>query len=84
MGGCFAVTPAPWEIPPAGVGAPGLPAEVPSYWMIYFDVDSVDESFRRAVAAGASEMVAPSDFAGGRFAILTDPQGAMFGLLKTS
>jgi predicted enzyme related to lactoylglutathione lyase len=52
--------------------------------MIYFDVDSVDESFRRAIEAGASEMVAPSDFPGGRFAFLTDPQGAMFGLLKTS
>jgi predicted enzyme related to lactoylglutathione lyase len=64
--------------------SPGLPAEVPSYWMIYFDVDSVEDSFRRAVEAGASEMVAPSDFPGGRFAILTDPQGAMFGLLKTS
>lgn len=63
--------------------SPGLPAEVPSYWMIYFDVSSVDDTFQRAVSAGASEMVAPSEFPGGRFAILTDPQGAMFGLLTT-
>jgi predicted enzyme related to lactoylglutathione lyase len=27
-------------------------------------------------------MLAPQDFLGGRFAILSDPQGAMFGLLK--
>jgi predicted enzyme related to lactoylglutathione lyase len=27
-------------------------------------------------------MVAPSPMPGGRFAIINDPQGAMFGLLK--
>jgi predicted enzyme related to lactoylglutathione lyase len=27
-------------------------------------------------------MLAPQDFAGGRFAILADPQGAAFGLLR--
>ena len=33
--------------------------------------------------AGATEMVAPGEFPGGRFAIVSDPQGAMFRLLKT-
>jgi predicted enzyme related to lactoylglutathione lyase len=28
-------------------------------------------------------MVAPGEFPGGRFAIVSDPQGAMFRLLKT-
>jgi len=37
---------------------------------------------RKAIEAGAREMLAPQDFAGGRFAILGDPQGATFGLLK--
>src|SRR6266540_852792 len=32
--------------------------------------------------AGGMEMQAPQDFPGGRFAILSDPQGAAFGLLK--
>ncbi len=63
--------------------SPGLPAEVPSYWMIYFDVADVDDGYRRALEAGATEVVQPSEFPGGRFAIVTDPQGAMFGLLKT-
>jgi predicted enzyme related to lactoylglutathione lyase len=27
-------------------------------------------------------MMAPQDFPGGRFAIVSDPQGAAFGLLK--
>ncbi len=63
---------------------PMVPAEVPSYWMVYFFVDEVDGSFRKAIEAGAREMLAPQDFPGGRFAILGDPQGAAFGLLKTT
>ena len=59
-----------------------VPAEVPSYWMVYFAVDDVDGSFRKAIEAGGREMLAPQDFPGGRFAILADPQGAVFGLLK--
>ena len=31
---------------------------------------------------GAKEMVAPADFPGGRFAIVSDPQGATFGLMS--
>ena len=61
---------------------PMVPAEVPSYWMVYFNVDDVDGSFRKAIDAGAQEMVPPQDFPGGRFAILGDPQGATFGLLR--
>lgn len=59
-----------------------VPAEVPSYWLVYFNVDDVDGAFKKAVGAGAKEMLTPQDFPGGRFAILTDPQGASFGLLK--
>lgn len=61
---------------------PMVPAEVPSYWMPYFNVDSVEASFARAMELGATELVAPSDMPGGRFAIVQDPQGAMFGLLR--
>ena len=61
-----------------------VPAQVPSYWMVYFEVSDVDGSFRKATEAGAQVMLAPQDFPGGRFAILTDPQGAVFGLLHTA
>jgi uncharacterized protein len=65
-----------WEMDPA------IPDDVPSYWQVYFTVDDVDDAFRRSVEAGATAMVAPQDFPGGRFAIVTDPQGASFGLLR--
>jgi predicted enzyme related to lactoylglutathione lyase len=61
-----------------------VPAEVPSYWMVYFNVADVDAASSKATAAGARELLAPQDFPGGRFAILTDPQGASFGLLRMS
>jgi uncharacterized protein len=63
---------------------PMVPAQVPSYWLPYFTVADVDGWFRSALDQGAREMVAPMDFPGGRFAILQDPQGATFGLLKTA
>jgi predicted enzyme related to lactoylglutathione lyase len=61
---------------------PMVPAEVPSYWMVYFNVGDVDAAFNKATDAGAREMVPPQDFPGGRFAIVGDPQGAIFGLMK--
>jgi predicted enzyme related to lactoylglutathione lyase len=61
---------------------PNIPAEVPSYWSVYFKVDDVDATFQKGIELGATEMVAPEDYPGGRFAILSDPQGAMFALYK--
>ncbi len=62
---------------------PMVPPEVPSYWLVYFAVDDVDGAFRSVLDAGGNEMLAPMDFPGGRFAIVGDPQGAAFGLLRT-
>jgi predicted enzyme related to lactoylglutathione lyase len=50
--------------------------------MVYFTVDDVDNSFRTAIGAGGREMLAAHDFPGGRFAILSDPRGAVFGVIK--
>jgi len=67
-----------WEMNPT------VPPEVPSYWQIYFNVDDVDAAYRKALDLGGKEMLAPQDFPGGRFAIVSDPEGASFGLLKTA
>jgi uncharacterized protein len=61
-----------------------VPPDVPSYWLAYFEADDVDETFGRAVGAGARVIVAPMDFPGGRFAIVGDPQAAVFGIVRTA
>ncbi|MFI5283371.1 MAG: VOC family protein [Candidatus Dormibacterales bacterium] len=61
---------------------PMVPEQVPSYWMPYFEVDDVDNSLAKAKSLGATEMMGATEFNGGRFAIVTDPQGATLGLLK--
>lgn len=55
---------------------------MPSYWVVYFGIDDIDSAYKTAIDAGAREMVAPQNFPGGRFAIVSDPQDAFFGLLK--
>jgi predicted enzyme related to lactoylglutathione lyase len=61
-----------------------MPAGTPSYWGIYFSVDDVDATAKAVVEAGGTQMVEPQDYFGGRFAIMSDPQGAAFGLFKSS
>lgn len=62
---------------------PMAPAEMPSYWLVYFNVADVDTAYKTAMDAGGREMLPPTEYPGGRFAILADPQGAAFGLLRT-
>jgi uncharacterized protein len=59
-----------------------VPAGAPNFWLVYFGVDDVDAAARTAVELGGRELSPPHDFPGGRFAIVTDPQGATFGLLR--
>ena len=52
-------------------------------WLIYFGVDDVDAAFEKAKTLGASVHVPPSDIPNvGRFAFLSDPQGAPFYIMK--
>ena len=57
-------------------------AGAPSQWMVYFAVDDVDAAFRTALDQGGREVSAPQAYPGGKYAIVTDPQGAAFGLLE--
>ena len=60
-----------------------VPAFVPSYWMPYFQVADVDASVAKVNALGGSVTVPPTDIpTAGRFAIVSDPQGAMFAVFK--
>ena len=59
------------------------PAEVPSFWLPYFAVDDCDASFARAQSLGAAESAAPFAVPNvGRMAVLADPQGASFAIIR--
>lgn len=62
---------------------PMVPAGTPSYWLVYFGVDDVKATFEKAIGLGARELVPPQSYPGGEFAIVSDPQGAAFGLYKS-
>jgi uncharacterized protein len=62
---------------------PDLPAEMPDSWTVYFGSADVDSDAQKAADAGATVVVQPTDIPGtGRFAVLVDPQGAVFALFK--
>jgi len=56
------------------------PADVPPHWLAYFAVDDVDAAVGAAQEGGGTVLVAPMDVPAGRFAVLTDPQGAAFAV----
>jgi uncharacterized protein len=63
--------------------APRQPPLEHTAWVTYFAVEDVDAKTEAAKAAGASQVVPPSDIPNvGRFSWLRDPQGALFGLFK--
>lgn len=52
-------------------------------WIFYVEVADCDGTAAQAVDAGGSILTPPSDIPGtGRFAVLADPQGAVFGILQ--
>src|SRR6187551_1128129 len=70
--------------PAAGIMAmPGdLSPNVPSHWIQYIGTRDVDGTADAAVRAGGSVVKAPTNMQGaGRYALLADPQGAMFAIL---
>lgn len=60
-----------------------VPAEVPSYWMPYFAVRNADETAALARDRGGRVLVEPTDVSVGRFAVVADVQGAVFGILRS-
>lgn len=62
---------------------PGMPAEVPDHWLVYFGSADLDADTARAAELGATTVVGPTEIPGtGRFAVLVDPQGAAFALYQ--
>jgi predicted enzyme related to lactoylglutathione lyase len=67
----------------AGAMNPPMPG-IPPMWGIYFTVDDTDASVEKAKSLGGAVMNGPMDIEPGRFAVLADPQGAVFNVIKMS
>lgn len=59
-----------------------LPNEVPPHWFVWFTVADVDGSIERVKSLGGSIERTPWDTMFGRMAVVSDPQGPVFGLVQ--
>lgn len=72
------------DIPVAGaMPTPSqVPDEVPAFWLSYFTVEDCDVAVARVQELGGSVLGPPHTLEGvGRFAVVADPHGAIFGVI---
>jgi uncharacterized protein len=65
----------------AGAMNPPMPG-IPPLWGIYFSTADTDATVAKAKSIGGAVIAEPMDIEPGRFAVLADPQGAMFNVIK--
>jgi predicted enzyme related to lactoylglutathione lyase len=72
------------QTPVGGIHAPNPErGKTPAHWLSYMSVADVDASVARAKAEGGDVLAGPVDIdTRGRAAVLRDPQGAPFGLVR--
>ncbi|MCZ7534598.1 MAG: VOC family protein [Acidimicrobiia bacterium] len=56
--------------------------DAPPHWMVYFAVEDCDATVAKCAALGGKECVPATDIPVGRFAVLEDPQGATFSVIR--
>ena len=57
--------------------------DAPSSWLVYFAVDDADATVAKLTQLGGGVHHPASDIPGvGRFAVVHDPQGAVFAILQ--
>ncbi|MDI1445293.1 VOC family protein [Polyangium sp. 6x1] len=59
-------------------------ASIPPHWMPYFAVDSAEGACEKIKALGGKVMHGPFDTTYGRIAVVADPYGAPFSIIKLS
>jgi uncharacterized protein len=64
-----------------GMTAPQMPG-VPNHWHVYFAVADADATVAKATELGGAVMAEPFDTPVGRMAVVSDPQGAVFSIMK--
>jgi predicted enzyme related to lactoylglutathione lyase len=63
---------------------PEMPDDVPPHWMAYFAVDDTEAACQRVTDGGGAVRQPPMDTPYGRMAVVQDPQGAVFSVIKLS
>jgi uncharacterized protein len=58
------------------------PAGTPPHWLAYFAVADTDAIVARATELGGRTLAPPMDIPIGRFAVVADPRGAVFGIVQ--
>jgi predicted enzyme related to lactoylglutathione lyase len=76
-----------WKVAGRSVGGmmekpPMMPAEVPPHWAVYFSVADTEDAVARVQELGGSVVMPPMDVEPGRFAVVSDPAGAVFNVIK--
>ncbi|MFD5327541.1 VOC family protein [Streptomyces sp. NPDC127092] len=66
-----------------GVGS-ALPRDRGAHWMTYFEVDDVDAAARLVGELGGQILRPPREGTAGRLALVTDPEGAVFTLVRSA
>jgi hypothetical protein len=58
---------------------------MPPSWTVYFNVEDCDAAVKRVTENGGALFFGPQDIPSvGRFAVVADPQGAVFAVIKTA
>lgn len=58
-------------------------AGTPPMWTMYINVESADETADKVEPAGGRVLSGPFDIPDGRVAVVSDPSGAVFGIIST-
>lgn len=61
-----------------------VPDGVPAHWMTYFAVADAEEAVAKVESGGGAVQFGPVDIPVGRFAMVTDPAGAAFAVIRLS
>lgn len=62
--------------------ARGANAGLPAQWLVYVQVEDVEESARKATALGGRVVDGPRSMGSNRFCVIQDPAGAVLALVS--
>jgi predicted enzyme related to lactoylglutathione lyase len=61
-----------------------VPAEVPPHWGTYFAVEDADAAIEQVKELGGESIMGPMDVEAGRIALVRDPWGATFSVIRVN